>query len=515
MTPRWRKGQVGCMVDKERQGNRSAMSAKLAPVERIRAWMHGVSGQTRRRWQLVAGCAAVVLMVVYCGGCIYFYERFWPHTTIGEATVSLMHPAEAQDSLRQSALDQTVRVVGQGVDFTLTGAGAGLAVDAEAAVETALEHTASWQWPVQIFRVHDESDVLKASFDEEQLRAVVENQLEAHNAAASDAIDAFVFYDEGTGSFEINPGSVGTKLDVDSVMVTIETALLDEEDYAPLTSAHVVQQQMTAGDERLANAVATANDYLGCNIDLMVGGVVAASVGPEEVGAWIRTGSDGSVWLDEEALGAWTSQLEATVDSVGDTKTYVRPDGKEITVSGGSYGWISDGAALNQMVRDAVYGGVTGQLDVPLKRSAAVYNPGGADWGSRYIDIDISEQWLRCYDENGSLVLEAPVITGSVATEGTATPEGSFYVNNMARDQTLIGETDPATGEPIYRTPVSYWMPFDGNLVGMHDASWQTVWDGSTYLTTSGSHGCVNLQPDVAAMVWDFARVGDPVIVHS
>lgn len=453
-------------------------------------------------------------MVVYCLGCIYFYQRFWPNTVIGETSVSLMSVPEAREVLRRASMNQSVRVTGQGVDFALTGAGAGLAVNTEAAVEEALERVASWQWPVQAFVAHDESDVLGVSLDEDRLRGAIEGQLAAHNASATDAVDAFVFYDENTGGFAINPGSVGTKLDVDRVTATVKDALLARHEYAPLTSVHVVSQQMTAGDPRLANAVATANSYLGCNVQLMVGGVVAASIGPAEVGSWVRTGSDGSVWLDEDAVGAWAGQVEDLVDSVGDIRTYVRSDGKEITVGGGSYGWISDGEALRQLVHDAVCGAATGQLDVPLKRSAAVFNPGGADWGNRYVDIDLSEQWLRCYDDGGNLVLEAPVITGSVATEGTATPEGVFYVNNMARDQTLVGETDPATGEPIYRTPVSYWMPFDGNLIGMHDASWQTVWDGSAYLTTSGSHGCVNLQPEVAAMVWDFVQVGDPVVVH-
>ena len=148
-----------------------------------------------------------------------------------------------------------------------------------------------------------------------------------------------------------------------------------------------------------------------------------------------------------------------------------------------------------------------------MVQTAAVYNPGGADWGDRWVDIDLSEQWVRFYD-GGQLVEAAPVITGSVAVPGCETPQGSYYVNAMARDQTLVGQTDPATGKPRYKTPVSYWMPFSGNVIGLHDASWQTDWGGGAYLTENGSHGCVNLQPEVAAWAWDFLHVGDPVIVH-
>ena len=37
----------------------------------------------------------------------------------------------------------------------------------------------------------------------------------------------------------------------------------------------------------------------------------------------------------------------------------------------------------------------------------------------------------------------------------------------------LIGAKDPETGKPKYESPVSYWMPFEGNMIGFHDATWQ------------------------------------------
>ena len=462
----------------------------------------------------VLGCVAMVLVVVYCIGCIYFYQRFWPHTTMGGVDVSLMDAPAAQEALERSSQNRSVNLSGQGVSLQLTGANAGLDLDAGRAVDQALAAEGSWQWPIQVLLGHDDSDALLASFDESLLRTTLSNELGPFNSVATDPVDAFLYYDEPSGSYRINPGSVGTKIDVESAMRTVEDALAHQRNHAVLTSENLVQQQVTATDERIVAAQDTANRLLLCNVDLLVDGTVVATVDPVLVQRWIEVGGDGSVWVNDDELNAWVDELEAQIDSVGDTKAFTRPDGKDVTVSGGTYGWISDGDALAQLVSDAVHSGQTGQIEVPLKQSAAAYNPGGADWGQRYVDVDLSEQQIRFYDDYGTLVLSAPVITGAVAVPDCETPQGSFYINDMARDQILVGVTDPETNKPIYETKVKYWMPFQGNLIGLHDAPWQPDWSPDVYLTESGSHGCVNLQPDVAEWAFGWLTVGTPVIVH-
>ena len=64
-----------------------------------------------------------------------------------------------------------------------------------------------------------------------------------------------------------------------------------------------------------------------------------------------------------------------------------------------------------------------------------------------------------------------------------ATPTGAYGVTYTEKNATLRGEN--------YETPVTYWMPFAGN-VGMHDAYWRSKFGGSIY-KYAGSHGCINL----------------------
>ena len=44
----------------------------------------------------------------------------------------------------------------------------------------------------------------------------------------------------------------------------------------------------------------------------------------------------------------------------------------------------------------------------------------------------------------------------------------------MGTNQTLIGEDENGDGEPDYKSQVS-WMPFVGNMVAFHDASWRKL----------------------------------------
>lgn len=480
-------------------------------------------GRGARIASMLAGVVIAALAVVYCVGCIYFYQRFWPNTYIGDANVSSMAASDAKTALEQASKTRTVTVSGQGVSFTLTGENAGLTLNVDTAVSNALAETASWEWPVQVVRAHDASDVLSTSFDTDLLRSTIEAQLQAFNSMASDPTDAFLYFDGNTQSYQINPGSMGTKLDVDSVMQTVMDALTNKQDHAALTSANLVQQNVRGDDERLLAAQQQANSYLGCNYSLTVQGNVVATVDASVVQAWVTVNDDYSVTLDEGQLTAWFEVLEDQVDTINQTRYYTRPnDGKEITVTNSgnnNYGWNSDGATLLQMIKDAVYNGTQGSDEVPFKQTAAVWVQNGADWGNTYIDIDLSEQHVY-YFVDGEVVWESNCMTGLANTHDT--PPGVYQINsNMRTNTKLIAvDIDPTTGKPEYEVEVKYWMPFIGDLYALHDNPGrdddQSAYGGD-YYTTQGSHGCVNLPTSWAGSLYSMLSnggVGTPVVVH-
>lgn len=266
-------------------------------------------------------------------------------------------------------------------------------------------------------------------------------------------------------------------------------------------------------DPTLLQAVETANFYLSCCLELTTNDEVAATIDASVIQPWIIIGEDLSVSIDDSQLVAWVDALEASIDSVGGTVSYTRPDGKYVTVSGGTYGWITNGAAIEELIRGALASGFVGSQEIPYKQTAAVFNPGGQTWGARYVDVDLTEQHAYFYDSDGTLIWETDIISGAV-NYGLGTPTGVYTVTNKATDQTLIGVTDATTGEPSYETFVSYWIPFIDNMVGLHDATWQSEFGGTLYMTSAGSHGCINLPYDKAEELFGLIEIGDVVVVH-
>ena len=88
---------------------------------------------------------------------------------------------------------------------------------------------------------------------------------------------------------------------------------------------------------------------------------------------------------------------------------------------------------------------------------------------------------------------------------GTITPEGTYKLKYKDKDSVLVGEN--------YRSPVSFWMPFNGNI-GMHDASWRYSFGGQIYMT-NGSHGCVNLPYSLANDIFYNIDEGTPIICYK
>ncbi len=476
--------------------------------------------RARRARAVAIGCGALALLVAYAIGCASHTGRFWPNTTIGSVDVSGMTADEARLAMQRLSVERTVAVEGPGVSFTLTSSNAGLSLNVDAAVSEALSRVAPWQWPLQALLRHDETRVLSTSYDTEKLRSAVAAALEPYNATAADPVDASVYYDEASAGFKVDPGSQGTKYDVDRVVSTIVAAVGAEQDTASIGEAERVPQAATADDPLLASACAQANSFLECSLRLAVDGTDVAAVNGAVVKDWVYFPGDGTAAVDESLVAAWVDGLEEALDTVGATRTYTRkgdartPEDKVVTVTGGTYGWVSDGAALERLVVDAVTAGYVGRQEVPFSQTAERYNPGGADWGDRYVDVDLTEQHARFYDERGEVVMECDIISGSTAYEGRATPEGVYYITNKLMNQTLVGLDDPQTGEPLYETPVTYWMPFIRNIVGLHDAWWQDEFGGTLYQTDAGSHGCINLPVAVAEWAYSYLELGDVVITH-
>lgn len=458
-------------------------------------------------------CAAVVgvLALLYIAGAVFFMGRFFPNTYVGDTDLSLKSLSEVRSYIDDSVQDYELDITGMGFDLSLSAEDAGITVDSQAVVDGMHEDASPWAWPLEVFRQHDETEKLAASYDQTGFNDFIKTSVEQFNVDKQPPVNATIAFDELAGEFVVQDEQVGTTLDADAVIASADAALLSLEHTVKLTEDHLVQPSVLSDDPALQTARNQANSFLGTDLDLTLGGTDVASVDAALVSQWVVLGEDLSASLNQDALSAWVDQLVAQCNTVGTERVYTRADGKKVTVSGGVYGWEIDRDGLLAVVQQAVPAHTVATQEIPCLSTAAVaVEPGKRDWGSRYIDIDLTEQHVRFYGDDGSIIWESDCISG-VPNEERETPTGVYKINRKSSPETLnVWEN----GRKDHETVVQYWMPFVDNLIGLHDADWQPDFGGTMYKDGYGSHGCVNLPPSKAAELYELVQVGDCVVCH-
>lgn len=115
----------------------------------------------------------------------------------------------------------------------------------------------------------------------------------------------------------------------------------------------------------------------------------------------------------------------------------------------------------------------------------------------RWILVDISKQTLTAWEGSN------PVYAVKVSTGKKKTPTliGAFNIQTKHRKARMRGADYDVQNVP-------YVMYYDGNY-GIHGAYWHRSFG------TPVSRGCVNVAPNHAKWLYDWATVGTPVIVQK
>ncbi|MEE0518518.1 L,D-transpeptidase family protein [Slackia sp.] len=465
---------------------------------------------------IVLGAVAALLAAVYIIGAVVFMGRFYPNTTMGSVDLSLKTAEEAASLLSSVEENYVLRVQGQGLDFSVSSEDAGVGVDARAIVDSALSDTNPWLWPVSILLGHDAGSHLMATSDAEALDAYVRTQVDAFNESAIPSEDACVSFDSDSDKYVVKQEVYGDQVSADAVIEQVSQAMASMAETLDLGEDVLIVPAVLSDDARLSAAAEKANAMIGCDVILKdsTNGTVMSEVTGSDVSAWIYFDENLEPALDESAMNAWVQEVAASFNTVGTTRTYTRPDGKTVTAEGGDYGWAVDADSLTASLKDAVLNATVGEITVPCSSTGNGYTKAGQDWGA-YCDIDLAEQHAYYYDASGNLLWDAPIVSGKPNGEDD-TPTGVYYLKNLQQNVSLRGPIDPETNKPEWDSPVDYWMPFVGNMVGLHDAPWQpsSVFGDAEAYKTYGSHGCVNLSSDSAASLFGIIQIGDAVIVH-
>ena len=461
---------------------------------------------------ITLGSIVGVLAIAYVAVALVFSNWFLPNTTIGDMDISLKSSDEVAAMIDDAAANYTLDVVGDGFSYRTDAKGVGLSADSNAIVRTMHEDLSGWMWPVLIMQPsHDEAGRFEITFKQALYQDGVKAAVEKFNETATPPTNATIQYDEATNSFKVKPEEIGTQLDTNAVLSAMAEAIGGLNPKVTLGEEQLLQPKIFADDPKLKESAELASGMIKAKLTLNLAGQEVGTISADELAQFVSMNEETyEVTLDQEALNEWVENLADGFNTVESERTYTREDGKVVTVSGGVYGWEVDTEALRDAIIDGVKSGSSTTIDIPCSQEADVYNgPGERDWGSRYIDVDLSEQYVRFFDD-GEIIWEAPCISGK--PDGVHdTNTGVYVINNKKSPEKLEGYEN---GVKIYTSYVTYWMPFVGNAIGLHDADWQPSFGGSMYANGYGSHGCVNLPPYAAAELFGIVEIGDVVVSH-
>ena len=225
----------------------------------------------------------------------------------------------------------------------------------------------------------------------------------------------------------------------------------------------------------------------------------------KEYGDWISN-VKGKWKFSEDKVREYVEDIASRYDTYGVPRNFRTHNGDVITLANTWYGWMIDVDGETEELMKLLEAGESTTHTPPFDCYAAVYHDGGDDIGDSYIECDFGQQHVYAYVD-GNLVWDSDCVTGSLANNGKyRTPEGVYTILYKKTPAVLIGDD--------YETPVTYWMPFIGELgIGFHDASWRSSFGGDIY-KNSGSHGCVNLPVSAAEQLFNIVYDGMPVICY-
>ena len=329
-----------------------------------------------------------MLAVVYLAGAFTFMDRFMPRTTVMGEDVSFKTSAEVQDLLADIAKSYALDVSGQGFSLKLTSADMGTGINVQSVTDAMHADANPWAWPVEVFGSRDETDKLATSNG--KLEQAVRTAVDAFNEGAVPPRNAGLDYDAGSSSFVVRTETAGTALDADRVLAAVSAAVASLEPSMTLGEDALQKPTLFADDTRLAKAADDANALLKADFNLKLADTVVARVNADQIADWMRLGDDVTVGVDESLVAAWVQDIASACNTYQARRTFTRADGKEVTVSGGVYGWIVDKDQLKKTVMDGVRSAQAGDVAIPCEQEAGAYDGlHDADWqpafgGSRY-----------------------------------------------------------------------------------------------------------------------------------
>ena len=456
----------------------------------------------RKKLFIILGSVVGAVLVIYVGLSIFFMSHFYFNTTLNGKNVSGYSADKVFDNWEDEIGNYSLKIVeSDGTESELKGSDIDMVLQWDDTIARMISKQNGFAWPAKLFNPDQNTSEAIVTFDEDKLDSALDGFPFMDKSKQIDPVDATVSdYDKNDG-YTLVESVPGTAIDKPALKENIEKALYGLADTYQITEGNgYLAPKIANDDEKLLAAIDTMNKYAGSEIDYEIGSE-KETLDINTFADWLSVNDNEKAEIDEEKVADYVAELGTKYNTYGKSKQLATSYGTTITMSNCHYGWKIDAETEAAAIVDDIKGGEKVTRDLNYKYTAASHT--GNDYGNSYVEINLTAQHLYLY-KNGSLVIDSDFVSGN-PSKGNATHTGVFGVTYTERDATLKGQN--------YATPVSFWMPFNGNE-GMHDATWRSSFGGSIY-KRNGSHGCVNLPYSVAQTIFENVSAGFPVFVYE
>ena len=462
----------------------------------------------RRRKAVRRGLLIIVALVVlaYAGVDVYFMSHFLPFTTINGNDFSGKNESQVHSFMQDQVNNYTLTLKeSDGGTEIIDGTDISLEYVKDDSVGKLLKSQNVFLWIQSLWEHPEITASVGVKYDQDKLDKVIENLVCMKPEEQVESVAAHPEFQNT--EFVIVEEVVGTQIDTEKFHTEVHNAIegfIPELDMKE-AGCYILPKYVKDSPE-VAAARDTMNQYLRANITYDFNPfteVVDASV----ISQWVTVDAEMNVTFNQDSVRGYIASLAEKYDTYGKPRSFVTGLGNTVEVTGGNFGWRID--------QEAEYAALTANIQngETVTREANYANRGLShdvnDFGNTYVEVDLTNQHMFFF-QNGQCVLQSDIVTGN-PNEGNATPQGTYTLAYKQKDTVLRGPKQP-DGTYKWESPVSYWMPFNGGI-GLHDAPWRSSFGGSIYVG-GGSHGCVNLPPDVAAQLYGYVDAGTPVICH-
>lgn len=481
---------------------------KAKKIKAVKRRKTGKDGKVKALW--ITGGVLAGICLIYVAISVYFMSHFFVNTKINGKNFSGKTASDVEKYLQTNIKDYKLTILeNEGRQDVISGSEIGLEYRAGTETEKLLKDQNGFAWPKAFFTENSRKVSVNVSYNEESLNQRI-SQLSCLQTEQTPAENAKPEFDGN--QYVIKPEVYGNAVDKERLTEQVKVHITEFQPQLDMVATKCyAKPKYTEDSKEVQEACDAMNKYVNASITYPMNEPVV--VDKALISQWLQVDGEMKVSLNTEAMKQWFTAFGDKYDTQGTTRTFTTPAGKSATVTGGTYGWSIDEDIELVNLQNSILNGevVTREPAYYAGGTAAAHS--GQDWGNTYAEVDMSAQHMW-YVQNGQVVLETDVVTGE-PIPSKITPEGVYSLMWKQPNSVLVGDINPDTGEPAYRTKVKYWMQVTSSGVGFHDAIWQTAFGGTLYqIPGTGSHGCINMPLDQAGALFNMIEPGTPVIFH-